>query len=200
MKFFLSFTFTFSLFCMSNMIIAQDASELPYYQIPDYPEKYTAETVAARMVDGLGYRYYWATEGLTEENLAFKPSEKGRTIDETLDHILGLTNTLANAAKKQPNIRSGEKKELTFDEKRRKTLENIKTASDILRSAKEGEIEEFLVIFQRGEQTSEYPFWNMLNGPLADALWHVGQVVSHRRTAGNPLNPKVSVFRGKNRE
>ena len=29
-----------------------------YYQIPDYPESYTAEAVAARLIDGLGFRYY----------------------------------------------------------------------------------------------------------------------------------------------
>ncbi len=195
------FTFFILIALMNTQTFSQDqSSELPYYQIPDYPDKYTAETVAARMVDGLGYRYYWATEGLRPEDLSFKPSENGRTTDETLDHILGLTNTLANATKKEPNIRNNNREELSFEEKRRKTLMNIKTASDILRTAKEGEIKEFLVIFQRGEQSSEYPFWNMLNGPLADALWHVGQIVSHRRSSGNPLNPKVSVFRGKNRE
>ena len=37
---------------------------LPYYQIPDYPSSYNAATVAARTIDGLGFRYYWATEGL----------------------------------------------------------------------------------------------------------------------------------------
>ena len=40
---------------------------------------------------------------------------------------------------------------------------------------------------------SEYPFWNQLNGPIADAIWHVGQVVSFRRTAGNSL-PKGPSF------
>lgn len=40
----------------------------------------------------------------------------------------------------------------------------------------------------------------MLNGPIADALWHVGQVVSFRRSSGNPFNSKVSVFSGKVRE
>ena len=38
-----------------------------YYQIPDYPEPYSAETVAARLIDGLGFRYFWATEGLRAE-------------------------------------------------------------------------------------------------------------------------------------
>jgi hypothetical protein len=48
-------------------------TELPYYEIPDYPESYTAGAVAARMLDGLGFRYYWATEGLRDEDLVFRP-------------------------------------------------------------------------------------------------------------------------------
>ncbi|MFT5959604.1 MAG: hypothetical protein ACI8VJ_001363, partial [Polaribacter sp.] len=46
---------------------------LPYYQIPKMEESYTAQNTVARMVDGLGFRYYWATEGLRAEDLAYQP-------------------------------------------------------------------------------------------------------------------------------
>ena len=184
--------------------MAQDnstnSSDLPYYQIPDYPVEYTAETVAARMVDGLGFRYYWATEGLREEDLAFKPSEGARTSGETIDHILGLTNVIHNSVLKEPNISSTDQPKLSFDEKRKKTLENIKQTSDILKAAKPGELQDFHMVFKNGDNTSEYPFWNQINGPISDAIWHVGQVVTHRRSSGNPFNSKVSVLRGKVRE
>jgi hypothetical protein len=68
-----------------------------YYQIPDTPAVYTPATVAARLVDGLGFRYFWATEGLTEKDLAFRPGEKVRSTFETLEHINGLTLILLNA-------------------------------------------------------------------------------------------------------
>ena len=42
--------------------------------------------------------------------------------------------------------------------------------------------------------------WNQINGPIADALWHCGQVVSFRRASGNPYNSKASLFTGKLRE
>ena len=42
-----------------------------YYEIPDYPSEYNECTVVARLIDGLGFRYYWATEGLRDEDLAF---------------------------------------------------------------------------------------------------------------------------------
>ena len=178
-----------------NMINAQDKMEkkLPYYEIPEHSEKYTAGTVAARMVDGLGFRYYWATEGLREEDLAYKPSEDGRTTAETVDHIYGLTKVIVNSTLKKPNSRA-EEPEMTFAEKRKKTLENIKMAADILRVSED--ISEFKIIF--GE--NEFPFWNQLNGPIADAIWHCGQVISFRRSSGNPYNSKASVFSGKVRE
>lgn len=181
------------------MIRAQDKSQeqLPYYEIPEHSEKYTAGTVAARVVDGLGFRYYWATEGLRDEDLNFKPSEDARTTKETIDHIYGLSRVIVNSTLNKPNDRA-EEPEMTFAEKRKKTLENIKIAADILRKSED--LSQFTIIFQRGENTSEFPFWNQLNGPIEDAVWHCGQVVTFRRSSGNPYNSKASVFSGKVRE
>jgi hypothetical protein len=61
-------------------------------------------------------------------------------------------------------------------------------------------MEEFKVVFKNNERTTEFPFWNQLNGPIADAIWHTGQVVSFRRSSGNPFNSKASVFNGKLRD
>jgi hypothetical protein len=44
-------------------------------------------------------------------------------------------------------------------------------------------------------QIRELPFWHIVNGPVADALTHVGQINSFRRLAGNPT-PKANVFWG----
>jgi len=54
---------------------AQDM-ELPYHQIPDHAETYSAGNIVSRMIDGLGYRYYWATEGLTENRCKWVEKEK----------------------------------------------------------------------------------------------------------------------------
>jgi len=78
-----------------NSMKTNNNEELPYRQIPDYPKMYTPGNVAARVVDGLGYRYYWATEGLAAKDLEYKPSEDGRCTGETIDHILGLSLTIA---------------------------------------------------------------------------------------------------------
>jgi hypothetical protein len=174
--------------------------DLPYREIPAYPEKYTAATVAARVVDGLGFRYYWATEGLRPEDLAYQPNKDGRTSLETINHIYDLTNTLVNAVNKVPNVNNPNKPVLGFEELRKRTLENIRVASEKLKQSSDADLNDYKVIFKSDKGTVEYPFWNELNGPIADAIWHVGQVVLARRGSGNPFNDKASVFTGKLRQ
>jgi len=179
-----------------NKINSQNM-ELPYYEIPNYPENYNQGTIAARMIDGLGFRYYWATEGLRDVDLKFRPNDMARTTEETIDHILGLSTVIINSTLKKANTKNDFSK-LTFTEKRKMTLDNLKTAADILRLSKD--LNEFNIIFKNEKRTTELPFWNMINGPIADALWHCGQIVSFRRSSGNPYNSKASVLTGKVQE
>ena len=182
------------------LTLEMSAQDKPYYyEIPTSPEHFTAAAVAARMVDGLGFRYFWATEGLREEDLDYRPTEASRSTFETLRHIEGLSNVLLNAVSKKPNSGGNGTEGMTFNELRSLTLDHIQKASDKLK-AEEADLADFPMIFQRGDNTSEYPFWNVINGPLADALWHVGQVVSFRRSSGNPFPSGVSVLRGTKRD
>ena len=171
-----------------------DMDTLPFYEIPAAPEMYNAGTVSARMIDGLGFRYYWATEGLRPEDLAYEPGNDGQSCSDVLKHVLGLSRFILRTVKKEVHDNSIEYPELTWEEQRETTLQNFKEASNILRET--GDVSESKIMFKRGEKTSEFPFWNLLNGPLSDAIYHTGQVVSFRRTTGNPVNPNVSVFRG----
>ncbi len=173
---------------ISMSLHAQDKDALPYYEIPEAAKEYTAGTVASRMVDGLGFRYYWATEGLTSKDLAFKPNDEARTSEQTIDHILGLTQMILNATLQVAN--GAPQPKITFAEKREKTLLNLQKASEILRNSKD--VSQYKIIFGK----TEFPFWNQLNGPISDAIWHVGQVVSFRRSSGNPFPKGVSVLRG----
>jgi hypothetical protein len=173
---------------LSNIVMAQNEKQLPYYEIPENADTYTPGTVASRMIDGLGFRYYWATEGLRLEDLSYKPSESGRTSGETIDHLFGLSNFILSSISK--DFEAIKNPEMTFEEKRKQTLLNFKTASDIL--VKCEDLTEF--------DNDKFPFWNLINGPISDAIWHCGQVVMLRRASGNPFNSKVSVFQGKLRE
>jgi len=174
--------------------------DLPYREIPEYPSAFTAGTVAARVLDGLGFRYYWATEGLRPEDLSFQANKDGRTTLETITHIYELSQTIANATRNLPNDNTIKRPILSFEEMRRKTLENVRDASEILKKSSDLDIGQLKVIFKNERGVTEFPFWNELNGPISDALWHTGQVVSYRRGSGNPFNAKASVFTGRVRE
>lgn len=178
--------FVLPLLCLIQ-INAQDMNEekSPYYQIPDYPESYTSGTVTARMIDGLGFRYYWATEGLRLEDLAYKASESGRTSAEVINHLYRLSKFIRNNV--LANNKDINKDKLSFKDKRKLTLTNFKLVSDALRNIEKP--------FNLDE--TEVPFWNLINGPIADALWHCGQVVMLRRASGNPFNSKVGLLKGK---
>ncbi|WP_299112988.1 hypothetical protein [uncultured Winogradskyella sp.] len=174
---------------MVSTLTAQENKVLPYYEVPDYPEEFTAGTMAARMVDALGFRFYWATDSLTKTDLAYKANEDGRSTEETIKHIYDLSKIIVNSTLKKANTRVNES--LSYEDMRINTLNNLKTAADILRNS--NDISEYKIIF--GER--EIPFWNQVNGPIADAIWHCGQIVIYRRTSGNPINPKVNHFSGK---
>jgi len=187
---------TFLLFIGFVPTIILQAQQKPYYyNIPDTPTTYTAATVAARLVDGLGFRYFWATEGLTEKDLNYKPSTDARTTLQTLEHINGLVEILANTVAKKSTTFGNPAEKLSFAQLRDKTLKNIQTASELLKKS-DAKLEDLDMIFERASNKTEFPFWNLINGPISDALWHVGQVVSFRRGSGNPLPKGVNVLTG----
>lgn len=181
---------------MDPMTPSADSTDY-YYEIPAYPDNYSAENVAARMVDGLGFRFYWASEGLRQSDLDYKPSKDGRTTAETIDHVYGLSLTIINAATSTIN-ESVDRSEMTTEDKRRLALENIKSASEYLKKSSQGDMESMKSIFKREEGPNfELPFWNMVNGPIADAIWHSGQIVTFRRSSGNPVNSNLTFFQGR---
>ncbi len=195
----------FLLFLLPIVILSQNDNtlnmskdKLPYYNIPDAPDTYTGNNILSRMVDGVGYRYYWATEGLREEDLKYNPGNEGKNTLEVLGHILDLSRFILNVSSNQVQDRGVKYPELNWSETRKTTLNNLKKASDVLREV--GDVSQYKIVFKRGEQMSEYPFWNLINGPISDAIYHTGQIVSYRRSSGNPISPNVNVFTGKTRE
>ncbi|NVK52272.1 MAG: hypothetical protein HWD85_05005 [Flavobacteriaceae bacterium] len=165
-----------------------------YYNIPPVPKTYTATSVASRMVDGLGFRYYWATNGLTEKDLKYKLTEKGRSTQETVSHLYDLSNMMLRLTKTTVQ-QLKPKKEMSFSEMRTQTLLNFKGLSDRLKSS--SDLKDFDLV---KDGKLAVPFWKMINGPIADAIWHTGQIASFRRASGNPINPKINHFSGTVRE
>src|SRR6478609_4632019 len=179
---------------ITSAAVAQENS-LPFKEIPDYAESFSAGSLASRLIDGLGFRYYWATEGLRDQDLNFKPSLDSRTTLQTLEHIYEMSILIVNATEQRVNL-PGQDKKLPFLEMRRVTLENFQKASTILKSASDEQMKNFNFIYQLNDKQIRYPFWNLVNGPIEDCVWHVGQVVSFRRSSGNPFK-EVDLFLGK---
>ena len=180
-----------------NFLQMNSQENLPFYEIPNYPESYSQAEIVGRMIDGLGFRYYWATEGLTEKDLNIRLPNDSRSSIETVVHIYDLSNMILNTALNLP-IEKKSTEGMGFKEIREKTLFNLKEASDIFKRTKN--FNDHTIVFLRNSEKVEYPFWNQLNGPIEDAVWHCGQIVAFRRASGNPISKKISVFTGKVRE
>jgi len=185
-----------------NLVKGQDQrikepldNKLPYSEIPANAEKYTAGNVASRLIDGLGFRFYWATDGLRDKDLTYRPDKETRSTIETIEHIYEMSIMITNAATETVNT-SDQSPRLPFNEMRKKTLENFKLVSDILKKSSDDDLTKYTLKFKQGEKLIEYPFWNHINGPISDCLWHTGQIVSFRRLSGNPFSDKVNLLSG----
>jgi uncharacterized damage-inducible protein DinB len=181
------------LFFVSSFAMAQ---ALPFSQIPEAPKQLTPSTTLLRMVQGLGFRYYWATEGLRKEDLDYRPSQEASSSLETLQHLYSLSKTIADAVKNIPSKRPDTKAPVTLESLRAETLTNLELAAQVLSQADQEGLERMKIVFDREGKQSAFPLWNLINGPISDALYHTGQVVSFRRTSGNPIAKGVNVFLG----
>lgn len=180
---------------MTTTTLFAGEKELPYREIPVHADDYTAGTVASRMVDGLGFRFYWATEGLRTNDLSYRPGDDSRTTEETIEHIYSMSFIILNAALQQQNV-SGQATDASYTEMRATALWNFKKASDVLRNSTDEQLKEHNAVFKKGDNITKRPFWMVINGPISDCIWHCGQIVSFRRQSGNPFSSKVSLFTG----
>jgi hypothetical protein len=164
--------------------------KLPFHEIPATAEKYTPQNVLGRMIDGLGFRYYWSTEGLRVEDLKYQPKGAGRSSQETVTHLYDLSNFLIRLTKTD-FLQKKEKEAMSFTEMRTQTLLNLQAVSNRVKTSKD--ISEFDT---KKDGKITIPLYNLINGPIADAIWHTGQVASFRRSSGNPINSKINQFTG----
>jgi len=145
----------------------------------------------ARLVDGLGFRYRWATEGLRGEETTWRATPENMSLGEMLRHIYGLVYWVSEQfdlidgfplpAEIPPNL-----------ELRRPTLD----LALVLREHLAGASDRDLYAVRMQSRDTVVGFWNMINGPLCDALTHVGQINAWRRIMGNP-SPPANVFLGR---
>ena len=66
-------------FLIITLSMNAQQEQLPFYEIGEYPTEFSSTNVVSRMVEGLGYRFYWSTETLSEDDLNYKPSQDSRS-------------------------------------------------------------------------------------------------------------------------
>ena len=162
--------------------------ELPFEDISKTPNDLTATNTLLRMVEGLAFRYRWATENLSEENIKFKPHPTSMSVEEVNAHIFDLvdsTNRVFGGEKQNKDSLN------SFNKLRIKSLNILADLSERLKEMSDEDLSEI-----EKNTSRKLPFWYWINGPLADALTHVGQITSWRRIAGNPQLKGINVFIG----
>lgn len=183
-------------FLLTNtFIMAQE--RLPMDEIPTPTSTLKAGDIISRMIQGLGYRFYWASKDLRTEDLSYRPSKDAVSSLETLQHIYGLSLMILNAYSSTPNKRPLRALPEDYRFLRQSILTNLDQSAQLYSGKSEEEVHKMNVVFERDGKISRFPVWNLLNGPLSDAIYHTGQLVSFRRTTGNPIQKGVSVFLGK---
>jgi hypothetical protein len=125
------------------------------------------------MLDGLGFRFYWATEGMEEDGFTFSPAPERWSILETVNHIWGLMNwihgSLFEGEQERPSSGAA-------------TVGSILEMIRRLRNRFEGMTDSDLKAYRLNDR----PFWNLINGPIEDAVYHSGQIETLRRIGGFP--------------
>ncbi len=184
---------------LSPFMMAQE-QQLPLYEIPPAPSVLSPGDLIARMIQGLGYRFYWASNDLVPKDLAYRPSDGAASSLETLQHIYSLSLLIRKTAASKPFNRRLEKIPNDYKVLRKNILIHLDESAQLFSGKNAEQLQKMQVVFEREEGMSRFPIWNFLNGPLSDAIYHTGQLVSFRRTTGNPIQKGVNVFLGKTKD
>ncbi|MBT7615875.1 MAG: hypothetical protein HN590_01175 [Calditrichaeota bacterium] len=154
----------------------------PFRTIEGYPDRIDSTAIIVRLLDGLGYRFYWASEGLSLEDCSYKITPEAKSTGQIIEHIWGLVNWMCIYLLGEESTRPS-----AYEEMRISILENIKRIRDRFNVMDSSDLEKL--------EIEKHPFWHYINGPISDALTHVGQINILRRYSGNPPI-KAHVFSG----
>jgi len=168
------------------------APSFDFRSLPPGPETVTGSAVFVRLVEGIGFRFFWATEGLRESDLSFRPTPETMTVADLAGHVLELAAWAAVAAGAIPAEPQEPEFSPAFPEIRMRVLEVL----SLLRARFAGMSDEEIGTIRIGSRAGPVPWPHLVNGPLADALTHIGQIAVLRRASGNPV-PKANVFLGR---
>ena len=165
-----------------------------FKEINEYPDAFSGANALQRLTEGLGFRYYWGTEDLSESDLSYAAGNDNRNMYETLDHIrymaVFIANTLEGKQTSFPEPTSG----LPFPELRKETLDKLILIRNLFASTTDEDLAAQKIKILANGNSLETAIWHLINGPVLDLGYHIGQIIMMRRSNGNPINPKVQPF------
>jgi hypothetical protein len=163
-----------------------------FRSLPPGSGNVSGSAVLVRLVEGIGFRFTWATEGLREPDLSFRTTPETMCIAEQAGHVLELVSWVAASAGAIPAGPQKPESPPPFPEVRQRVLEVLALLCARLAEMSDEEIGALHI----GSHAGPVPWPHIVNGPLADALTHIGQIAVLRRASGNPV-PKANVFLGR---
>ena len=173
---------------------------LQFAEITSYPTHYNIGSIIARMLDGAGFRYYWATEGLTAEQLMQEPGNGSRSLYQIMDHIYNMVDFLGNSLEGTTTNFPEQANGLPFEELRQKTLARIEAVKMACTKMDEQTLEQQKIQLTVNGHAMQFDNWHLFNGPLPDIYHHIGQLMLVRRILGNPIPAGVEPFMCKRME
>ena len=152
------------------------ADAVAFYTIPEPPAAMSAGAILGRLADAVGFRFRWASEGVRDADLPFKPAPDCWSLGELIDHIHDLLVPVAKSIGARQYAPLAEP--ASFAILRARILDLSVGLSERFKAMSDSDL--------AGGLVRDPTAWVMVNGHLADVLTHIGQVLSWRRIAGSP--------------
>ena len=131
----------------------------PYKELPSPPEKISSGAILARMIDGIGFRYQVATDGLTDNEVNFLPTDGSMNMIELLEHIYKVLFWGYRACDDQLEYR---KDLATYDDYRNETLEICQAFKKKLLTMSDEDLNQISIFLKRKNKT--FTFWYLIKG------------------------------------
>lgn len=150
-----------------------------YATLPPEPARVDAAGILTRLVDAIGFRFHWATADLRADDWPFAAADGAMSLRACVEHIHALLRRTAADFGLDLDATPAD------DEARR---------AAVLEAC--GALRERVAACSDRDLAAIPDLWRLIQGPLADALTHIGQIATWRRIAGNPAR-RVSYLRGR---
>lgn len=157
--------------------------------ISDLPADLTSAKIIMRMTDALAFRYRWATHNIPQSIADFAPSPACMTLNQLLQHIYKLSNWTRGFFTANPDANNNfDQNQASLAELVTQTLNALASLHNHLEKTTDTQLAKIT-------DSDNTPLLYMINGPIADALTHTGQIITWRKLANSPP-PSPNYFRG----